>query len=510
MMTHSKAIAFTIALILLLSGAVFLSKDLGTGEILRYDSYFTLERAHNFQKFHDWFSVYSSNRPSSRKPPLQYWLTAFGSELGLSDLLSIRLPSFIFFLGLAITSGFVSYLLSNRNPWTVPATILLIGCSLRLVQLGRSGLLDTGMIFFIMLSVLAFFYAKENSKSWILCGLFSGLGAMQKTPIAIIYIAIMLLVLRKRDEDYKWSSLRQNKDFNRGLYLSISLLLFWPVLQTFRHGIDYIKSSIGTEMIGRFTPFGGERIAEGNFLNWLNWLWKDLHLVGMIAIACVVLVLCCRRLRENHRLFALSTIIVVVAVAFSFATGNLYSRYIAVLSPLLVCITVVVLSHFISWKPGILILCAVFFGIYFGHIEKTMEKINKASHGRRYSLVKEYVHLIDEFKNKDDYVVLDRSLIPSGAYGYFGTGREGYSGPRFLDKMALKKNLQHAVNKDSLKEIKSYVQRAANKESFIGFTRQSYRPAMEEVLGPVEVLKTTDVYMVWRSQIRYVSPVLSD
>ena len=55
-MTHSKTIAFTIALILLLSGAVFLSKDLGTGEKLRYDSYFTLERSHNFQKYHDWFN----------------------------------------------------------------------------------------------------------------------------------------------------------------------------------------------------------------------------------------------------------------------------------------------------------------------------------------------------------------------------------------------------------------------------------------------------------------------
>ena len=498
-MTHSKTIAFTIALILLLSGAVFLSKDLGTGEKLRYDSYFTLERSHNFQKYHDWFSVFSSNRPSPKKPPLQYWLTAFGSELGLSDLLSLRLPSFIFFLGLTIASGFISYLLSNRNPWSVPATILLMGCSLQLVRLGRSGLLDSGMGFFIILSLLTFFYAKENSKSWILCGLFCGLGALQKAPIAIIYVTIMLFMLRKRDGYYQWSSLRQNKDFNRGLYLSIALFLFWPVLQTFRHGTDYIRVAVGEQMIGRFTPVGGERIAESNFFNWVEWLWKDLHLIGIVAIACVVLVFCYRQLRENHRLFALSTIIVVVAVAFSFATGSLYSRYIAVLSPLLVCITVVVVSHFISWKPGILILCAIFFGIYFGHIEKTMEKINKTRHG--YSLVKEYVHLIDEFKNKDDYVVLDRSIIPSGAYGYFGIGREGYSGPRFLDKRALKKNFQHTVNKDSLKEIKSYVQRAENKESFIGFTRKSYQPAMEEILGPVEVLSSSGEFMVWRSKI---------
>ena len=510
MMTQSKTIAFALAFTLLLGGAVFLSKDLGSGENLRYDSYFTLERSHNFQKYHDWFSVYSSNRPSFRKPPLQYWLTAFGSELGLSDLLSLRLPSFIFFLGLAITSGLISYLLSNRNPWTVPATLLLMGCSEQLIKLGRSGLLDTGMGFFITLAVLTFFYAKENSKSWVLCGLACGLGAMQKAPVAFIYIAIMFYVLRKKDGYYQWSSLRQNKDFNRGLSLSIMLFLFWPVLQTFRYGIYYFKSAIGKEMVGRFTPFGGEHIAESHFFNWLAWLWNDLHLIGIVAIACVVLVFCYRRLRENHRLFALSSIIVIVAVAFSFATGKLYPRYLAVLTPLLVCVTVVVLSRFISWKPGVLIISVIFFGIYFDNIEKNMKMINKAHHS--YSSAKEYVHLIDEFKNKEDYVLLDISIIPSGAYGYFGTGRDDYSGSRFRGGKAPKGTgpyFRYTVNKNSLKKIKSYIQHAANKESFIGFTRQSYRPAMEEVLGSVNILKSSGEFMVWRSEIASAKGILS-
>ncbi len=496
MMTHSKTIAFTIALILLLSGAIFLSKDLGTGEKLFYDSFHTLERSYGFQKHHDWLTVYSYNRPSAKKPPLQYWLTALGSEFGFSDLLSLRLPSYLFFLGLLLASGLVSYLLSNRNPWTVPATILLMVCSLQLLRFARSGLLDAGMAFFIMLSLLTFFYAKENSKSWILCGLSCGLGAMQKAPIAILYIAIMFYVLRKRDEDYKWSFLRQNKDFNRGLYLSIFLFFLWPVLQTFRHGIDYIRIAIGMEMIGRFTPVGGERLAEGNFLNWLGWLWDDLHVIGIIAIACVVLVFCCRRLRENHRLFAVSIIIVVVAIAFSFATGALHFRYIAVLSPLLVCITVVVLSSFISWRPGVLILCAIFFGIYFGHIEKILEKINKKP---AYSLAKGYVHLIDEYKNERDFVVLDNDILPGGTYGYFGISRDFYSGARFSRGKALggvNNCLQYALDE--------------KKSNLIGYTRQSYKPAMEKVLGPVEVLESVNKFMVWRSQIRPANPVLSD
>jgi len=495
---HSKTIAFTLAFTLLLVGAVFLSKDLGSGQRLYSDSYYTLERSHGFQEHHDWFSVYSSNRLSFKKPPLQYWLTALGSEVGFPDLLSLRLPSYLFFLGLVLTAGLVSYLLSNRNPWAVPATVLLMGCSLRSIQLARSGLLDAGMGFFIMLSLLTFFYARENSKSWISCGLACGLGAMQKAPIAIIYIAIMFYVLRKKDEAYQWSSLRRNKDFNRGLYLSIALFLFWPVLQIFRHGLDYIRVAIGEQMVGRFTPVGGDKVIFSNFFNWMEWLWKDLHLIGIVAIACVVLVFCCRRLRSNHRLLALSIIIVVVAIAFSFATGALYSRYIAVISPLLVCVTVVVLSHFISWKPGIFIISVIFFAIYFGHIEKTMEKINKKNR-LNYSTVKESVQLIDEYRNASDYVVFDKDIFPAGAYGYFGTGKDYYSGTNFrkgMPQKTINRYLQHAIE--------------AEKVSVIGLTKQAYKPMLEKVLGPIDVLESVNEFMVWRSKIRPASPALSD
>jgi len=58
MLTRSKTISFTLAFILLLGGAVFLSKDLGSGENVGYDSLYTLERSHGFQKHHDWFNVY--------------------------------------------------------------------------------------------------------------------------------------------------------------------------------------------------------------------------------------------------------------------------------------------------------------------------------------------------------------------------------------------------------------------------------------------------------------------
>ena len=59
-----------------------------------------------------------------------------------------------------------------------------------------------------------------------------------------------------------------------------------------------------------------------------------------------------------------------------------------------------------------------------------MNKVNLTLHDYTYSSVKRYVHLIDKFKNKGDYVVLDISIIPRGAYGYFDVGKDYYSGTR--------------------------------------------------------------------------------
>ncbi len=133
-----------------------------------------------------------------------------------------------------------------------------------------------------------------------------------------------------------------------------------------------------------------------------------------------------------------------------------------------------------------------------------MGKINTTRHGYTYSSVKKYVHLIDEFKNERDYVVLDKSIIPKGAYGYFGIGKSHFSGSRLAKEKAPKGTdsfFRYTVSKERLKEIKFYSRYATNKDSFIGFTRKSYKPAMEEVLGQVEVLKLTGKYMVWRSRI---------
>ncbi len=80
--------------------------------------------------------------------------------------------------------------------------------------------------------------------------------------------------------------------------------------------------------------------------------------------------------------------------------------------------------------------------------------------------------------------------------------------PRFFQKKAPKRTNSHfryTVSKERLKEVKSYSRYARNKNSFISFTRKSYKLAMEEVLGAIDVLRPVGEFMVWRSEIAPVT-----
>ena len=321
-MSRSSMLAIVVSLGIFLGAAIFFSHHLSTGRNLHYDEFYTLERSSGFEKHNDWLSVYSWNRKTAKKPPLQYWLTGISMKLGMPDLLALRIWSFISFLGLLLAGGYFCFLLTGGNVWAGAACILMLCNSSVLVSLGRSGLLDAGMGFFVMSSLLAFYLARENDWAWLVCGLMIGLGSLQKAPVALVFVGIMLFILaRQRDEDYRWADLRQNKSFNHGCFLASFMLFSWPLVQTFRMGFEYFEVAIHKEMIKRFVP-ADDKIVGGEMFDWADWLWQDLHVFCLVAGLCVLLVLFSKRWRKNHFLFALAVLILITLVGFSLARGK--------------------------------------------------------------------------------------------------------------------------------------------------------------------------------------------
>ncbi len=463
--------------------AVVLSHHLPVGKNLSFDEFYTLERSYGFEKYHDWLSVYSRNQPSAKKPPLQYWLTGASLKLGINELLALRIFPYLFFLGILLIGAYLSYLLSDHNPWTGPAYMLLLGSSCVQIIYARSGFLDTGMGFFIMLALLSLYLARNQNWAWWSCGIFVGLGSLQKAPVALMFVAIMLFILARRDTAaYGWKSLKQNRNFKYSCLLAFSMFLSWPLLQTFRMGGEYFKVAIHKEMIKRFVP-SDNKIAEGQVFDWIVWLWQDLHLFIIITALCIVLALITKRWRKNSFVFALTVLVLITMIGFTFARGSIYIRYLAVLTPILLCISIKIISDLThQWKPAVFFIALFFMLLAIPQIKNAIADIDAED---TISPAIKYVKIIDQYRDTDEYVVVDRSLFPPGAYGFFG-------------QSLLRFKMDVFDSKKRIKETYDFLDEVGQDSKLVGLTYLKNKDLMEQVLGPLETIELGEGLMIWK------------
>ncbi len=482
-MLTTKAPAVFAALLILLAAITILSKDLTTGKNLYSGEYHTLERSAAFSKHGDWLSVYSANARSAKKPPLQYWLTAINLKLGMPELVSLRMWPFIFLIGLLVVTALISFHLSNDNPWVIPASILLLTSSYSLVWLGRSGTLDTGMAFFLMSALLSFLYAKERSKYWILCGLFIGLGALQKAPVALLFVLLIMLVLRfKQDSYYRWQLLRNNRYFNCGLYLGLALALFWPVLQTFRMGMGFAETAF-KQMVVRFSPVGQAREGRDSFALF-DWLWDDIHMLSLVAGLCVVSILASKKWRDNNLVFALAALVLLISVFLFLATGAMHPRYLAFLTPLLIVLVVKVVDDISPKKPMIFGFAVLMLALSLGNVQDSIDHINAKDN---FTVYQERAALIDEYRQDHETVILDQSLLNAAAYGYFGESKLRFYGV----------NLSKGRNFDRLSRF-FHERSRLRLVPIIGIGTNEYRDQLISLMGPLEIVAEKGKIYIWR------------
>lgn len=468
-----------LCLILIVIAAVILSKDLGTGKNLHQDEFHSLERSYGFIKHDDWWSVYSQNEISGKKPPLQYWLNALCFKLGFDELLSLRLWSYLFFISLLVLCAVFSSSLAQGNWWAGLASIIFLLNSSILVDISRSGLLDTGAALLFVLSLYALYLTQRTPYAWILCGLVIGLGALQKAPTSLILIPFAMWVMVKTGHtEYRWKALRQNKYFNRGMYLALFLLLIWPVIQCVKIGIIYLRVAIQKEMLKRFAPVDDTSLAERDFFKWIDWLWHDLYIVGVIAAACLLFVLLSKRCRGQF-LFVLASVVLFILVAFTLASGSIYARYMALITPLLAIIASVVLIDVSKqWHPLVIPVLA---GLSLASVERIETSLNSINQRDTLTPVREIIRHIDEYRRSEEFVVQEQTIIPIGSYGYMGESRK----PAFA----------YDVNTG---RFKRFFDREGNALPLIGIIRKEDTRRLRKVIADVEIIAEIDDIVYWR------------
>ena len=136
------------------------------GAIQHTDEYLTLDRSNSFLLHDDYLTVYSENRPTFKKPPLQYWATAWLMQHTDDLEVALRLPSYLSAIALLVVTGILVGVLSPTTPWAIPAAVALLAGAKTFGESTQSALLDLGATLFATIAMLACWRALRQPRLW--------------------------------------------------------------------------------------------------------------------------------------------------------------------------------------------------------------------------------------------------------------------------------------------------------------------------------------------------------
>lgn len=304
---------------------------LGADGLSKFDEFLTYDRSLGFARNNDWLTVYSQNEPSLKKPPLQYWTSAFLMELGLSDNLALHLPSMVFTLGVLIATAWLARVMIPELPSAMLPAVLLLASSKEFWSHADSAMLDSGAMLFSTLGLIAMFAAFERPKLWPYFGLVVFLAGMQKTPTPLAFLALALasLLLTQKWQDRPFSEIWKNKTFLWTIAISLVLAFAWPLFQYFRYGPDaYFQGSLKSEVFDRFSPGASQRGVE-EIIKIVFGNEPALRLAGIAGLCALPFAL------GRPRLLAATGIVLFFFAAMWMASGEVYGRYTLLVLPVL-------------------------------------------------------------------------------------------------------------------------------------------------------------------------------
>lgn len=134
------------------------------------------------------------------RPPLIYLLMVISTSIFGSYELAFRLPSFL--MGILTLLTFILFARREKgNAFAISVGFLCLLTSMDLWLSSQYAQMDTGITFFLTLSLLTIIYSCESKKKiyFYISGCFFGLGLLSKLQPAIIFIfpIIGLLILKK-------------------------------------------------------------------------------------------------------------------------------------------------------------------------------------------------------------------------------------------------------------------------------------------------------------------------
>jgi hypothetical protein len=246
----------------------------------------------------------------------------------------------LFALGMLGVTAWLARLLAPERPWAMPLSVALLASSLQFWTLANSAMLDTGAGFFAAAAVAAAIAALERPRLWYLVAVLVGLGALQKAPAGLVFVAAGLAGagIAGRWAEPRWPRVRDSSAFRRAAWLALALVLAWPLFQAARHGMDALSESHDRQMFARFAPDAAEGVRGFGDLAglivagepWLRWP----ALAAAFALPFLL---------RRPGAAMVAAVVAVYALALTVAGGAVFPRYTLTILPLLMAALAVVL-----------------------------------------------------------------------------------------------------------------------------------------------------------------------
>ena len=338
----SRTLAISVTFLLI---AAFWSAHyslLPVGGFKFYDEFHTLDRSTAFARHSDWVTVYSMNEPSFRKPPLQYWMSALLLEMGLDQLVALRMPSWFFALGGMVSVAMLAAAVMPANLWAMPASVLLFASSTQYWEHALSAMLDSGAVFFANLALAATIMALKRPAWWYVAGIAIALGSLQKASIGLVVVGLYLAFLSATAtwHGIRYRDIASNRSFRISLWIAVVGTIAWPALQAVFHGADAFSDFFGDQMIERFLPgnptedmrsmreleyliIGGEPYLRWPAMAALAWLPWRLSRMDLLPLPLVFFVFVAAMMLAGGHVTARYTLIFLPVLTVAMATVSL-------------------------------------------------------------------------------------------------------------------------------------------------------------------------------------------
>lgn len=435
---HNKnfVIPIIISLILITFFSFYYWNILSTGDLIRWDEYITLERSSNFLKKNDWSTIYTNQIPNFNKPPLQYWITAILIKNSDNLQFALRFCSYIFGLALLSSVGLLAYSINPKTTYVIPTAILIMSGSSLLWQYSISAMLDTGAAFFTTLTMASFIIALRNPKWWYITAIAIGLGTLQKSPLSLAVALLLLILLIATRKFYSISikNIISNKHFKYSTILMLILSIPWPLIQFIRHGKKYIKHAFVLQIYDRFVP-------TTEIINiqtqWLQWFISDNLFLWVPSIIAAFLLVFYKKFEYLIPFVSL----ILFSILMTMASGDIYSRYILQILPILAASLSIILTDHIPNK-AILLGGTLILTLLAGQPFQTVAslELNNNSQAQFIPYLKEFAKYL-----KDDEAPVrcfwgkNREKIFRGTYHYYASNDRKFfeiSAPHELQAIA--------------------------------------------------------------------------